>query len=349
MVELMGSGRGGVGVPRAAVKAVWPVPLEPGDRVRLVSPASPVSADRVGRVAAVLEGLGLRVELGAHVHDVADDLDYLAGRDEDRLADLNDALRDPGVKAIVATRGGKGAYRVAAGLDVVAARRHPKLVVGFSEITILHMALFRHAGLVSLHGAPWGTEEFGSSSADSFAEAVTSTTPVVVHARPAEPTHALTTQGRAVGRLLGGNQDSIATAAGWAMPDLAGAILLLEAYNLRLGHIDRQLTMLFETGIIRHVAGVAVGQYTRCGAASDPSATSLACSEVDVLRDRLGRLGVPILGGLPISHGDDPAAVPIGTLASLHADEGTLTVDAAVRRTASARAAGRSAHTGPVH
>ena len=91
--------------------------------------------------------------------------------------------------------------------------------------------------------------------------------------------------------------------------------------------------MLFETGTIRQVAGVAVGQYTQCGAvAGDPSATSLACTEIDVLRDRLGRLGVPILGGLPIGHGDHPEAVPIGALATLDADHGTLTVDAAVRR-----------------
>lgn len=313
-----------------AATAVVPARLEPGDRVRLVSPASPPTAAGIERAAAVLDGLGLRVEYGAHVHDVADDLDYLAGRDEDRLADLNDALRDPGLKAIVATRGGKGAYRIAGGLDVAAARRHPTLLVGFSEVTIVHLALFRRAGLVGLHGAAWDAEEFGHAAAESFRRAVTSTEAVVVHATPAEPTHALTTHGQAVGRLLGGNQDSIATAAGWALPDLAGAILLLEAYNLRLGHIDRQLTMLLETGIIRHVAGVAVGQYTQCGAASDPT-TSVACSEVDVLRDRLGRLGVPILGGLPIGHGENPVAVPIGTTARLDADQGTLTVDAAVR------------------
>lgn len=82
---------------------------------------------------------------------------------------------------------------MAAGLDVVAARRHPKLVIGFSEITILHMALFRHAWLVSLHGAPWGADEFGPSSAESFARAVTSTEPVVVHARPAGPRSQSTT------------------------------------------------------------------------------------------------------------------------------------------------------------
>src|SRR5581483_4014672 len=97
--------------------------------------------------AKVLEGLGLRVEYGAHVYDVHDAIDYLAGKDEDRLADINDALRDPGIAAIIATRGGKGAYRIADGLDFDAVRKHPKLLIGFSEVTILHMALLKHGSL----------------------------------------------------------------------------------------------------------------------------------------------------------------------------------------------------------
>jgi muramoyltetrapeptide carboxypeptidase len=196
-------------------------------------------------------------------------------------------------------------------------------------VSVLHLALLEKCGLVGLHGAPWNAEEFGAASAESFVRAVTTTSPVVVAARPDEPTHALTTAGTATGRLIGGNQDLLATAAGWALPDLAGAILLLEAHNLRLGHIDRQLTMLLNTGVLRGVAGVAVGQYTDCGAGADPT-TSVACTEIDVLRDRLGRLGVPILGGLPIGHGAGPIAVPIGTRATLDAGAGTLTVDAAV-------------------
>jgi muramoyltetrapeptide carboxypeptidase len=120
-----------------------PSRLQAGDRVRFVSPASPAPEGGLERAAAVLEALGLRVEYGTHVYDVDTTLDYLAGTDEDRLRDFNQALRDPGIKAIIATRGGKGAYRIADGLDVEAARRHPKLVVGFSEITILHMALMK--------------------------------------------------------------------------------------------------------------------------------------------------------------------------------------------------------------
>ncbi|PZF81707.1 S66 peptidase family protein [Jiangella anatolica] len=299
--------------------------LRPGDRVRFVSPASPVPVGGLARSAVALEQLGLRVEYGAHVHDVHDTIDYLAGSDEDRLADLNDALRDPRVAAVIATRGGKGAYRIADGLDFEAARRHPKLLIGFSEVTILHLALLQRCGLAGIHGAAWDAGRFGDRAAASFVQAVTSTEPITVHATTDEHTHALTTHGRAEGVLIGGNQDSIATGAGWALPSFDGAILLLEAVNLRLGHIDRQLTMLIKTGILADVVGVAVGQYTGCGAATDPT-TDVECTEIDVLRDRLGLLGVPILGGLPIGHGKNPVAVPIGTHAVLDADARSLTI-----------------------
>jgi muramoyltetrapeptide carboxypeptidase len=307
--------------------AVLPAKLKPGDRVRFVSPASPVPKDGIG--TRVLEDLGLVVEYGKHVYDVDDTIDYLAGKDEDRLADINEALRDPGIKAIIATRGGKGAYRIADGLDFEAARRHPKLLIGFSEITILHMALLKHGVAGGIHGAPWG-ESFGKETAASFVKAVTTTDTVTIHSTKEEHTHTLSTYGKAEGILVGGNQDSIATAAGWALPSFDKAILLIEAVNMRIGHIDRQLTTLINSGIIKNVVGVAIGQYTDCGNATDPTGTT-KCTEIDILRERFAKLGVPILGGLPIGHGKNPIALPIGTKAILDADAGTLNVAAGVR------------------
>lgn len=311
-------------------KVLLPNKLKSGDRVRFVSPASPVARGSLDHAVKVLEDLGLKVEYGTHVYDVDDTIDYLAGKDENRLADINDALRDPDIKAIIATRGGKGAYRIADGLDFDAARKQPKLLVGFSEITILHMALLKNSGLVGLHGAPWDAERFGQQTAASFVRAVTTTDKIIVHSTTNEPTHVLTTHGKAEGILIGGNQDSIATGASWVLPNFDKAILLIEATNLRLGHIDRQLTMLIKTGIIKNVVGVAIGQYTDCGAATDPT-TDVKCTEIDILRERFAQLNVPILGGLPIGHGKYPIAVPIGTMATLDADAGTLMIAAGVQ------------------
>lgn len=186
--------------------AILPAKLKPGDRVRFVSPASPVPKDGLKNGTKVLEDLGLVVEYGEHVFDVDGTIDYLAGKDEDRLADFNDALRDPDLKAIIATRGGKGAYRIADGLDFVAARKHPKLLVGFSEITILHMALLKHGVVGGIHGAPWDGKGFGEKTAASFVKAATSTNPITIHATKKEHTHALTTHGKAKGILIGGTK-----------------------------------------------------------------------------------------------------------------------------------------------
>ena len=301
-----------------------PSRLKPGDHVRLVSPASTPAREWVAGTVAFLEGLGLRVSVGAHAFD---ELGYLAGSDEHRLADLNEALRDPEIKAVIATTGGKGAYRIADGLDFAAARRYPKLVIGFSEITVLHLALAKECGLTGIHGAPFEESWAGARAARSFLDAVFATADVTVHRSADEPTSALTTAGRATGVLLGGNQDMVSTSAGWMLPDLHGAILLLEAVRMRLGHIDRQLTMLTNSGRLDGIRAVAVGQYTDCDASPGDQG---GWTVIDVLRDRLGRLGVPILGGLPIGHGSDPVAVPVGTLATLDADAGTLRVGSAV-------------------
>lgn len=298
-----------------------PERLRRGDTVRLVSPASTPDEEHVARTVGSLESLGLQVELGRHVFDRHG---YLAGRDEDRLADINEALNDPKVRAVITTRGGKGAYRIADALDFAAMRADPKLLVGFSEITILHLAVWRHAGVPGIHGAPWDSERWGGEVTQSFMQAALTAEPITVRARSDETTAALTTRGQAHGVLLGGNLDMIAAAAGWALPELRGAILLIEDVEKFLGHIDRHLTRLVKTGCLNGIVGIAVGQFTSFAPAK-------GWTIVDVRRDRLAPLGVPILGGLPLGHGANPVAVPVGTEAHLDADLGALTVSPAVR------------------
>lgn len=310
------------------MEIVRPPRLQSGDRVRFVSPASTPSVDGVEAGTRTLEALGFKVEMGAHVFD---QLGYMAGRDEDRLADFNDAIRDPGVRAIFATCGGKGAYRIAGSLDFSAMSHDPKLVVGFSEITILHMALLRHCRLTAVHGACWDAATFGVGAASSFQRAVLTDELIVIEQRDDEPTANITSAGKVRGRMIGGNQDSMSTASGWALPSFQGSILLIEAVNLRLGHIDRQLTMLENAGHFAGIVGIAVGQYTNCGGDPTDRVNQAGWNEIDVLRDRLRRYNVAILGGLPIGHGIDPRAVPIGPMAVMDANAGTLTVEPAVR------------------
>jgi len=307
--------------------AVLPARLQPGDRVRLISPASTPTREGVERCVKVMQSWGLKPEIGEHVFD---EYGYLAGKDKDRLADVNDAIRDPGVRAICATRGGKGAYRIAGDLDFAAMSKNPKPYIGFSENTIIELALWKHCRTSSIHGGivSWNIDSMGQENIERLRRMLMTTESVTVRLHDDEPTSVLTTKGRATGFLMGGNQDMVATAAGWALPSLEGAILLLEDVDKRLGFIDRQLTMLENAGHLAGIRGVAIGRYYLCG---PDETTQGSWTAIDVLRDRLHRLNVPILGGLPLGHGKNTESVPLGTLATLDTKTGTLTVAAGVK------------------
>lgn len=143
--------------------------------------------------------------------------------------------------------------------------------------------------------------------------------PIILYADPSAETAALTTDGVATGVLVGGNLDSIATAAGWCLPSLDGAILFIEAIDTWLGHIDRVFTMLLNAGHLAGVRGIAIGYFTRCMSNGE-------WTYIDVLRDRLGRLGVPILGGLPFGHDPHACTIPFGVMATLDTTTHTLTI-----------------------
>ncbi|MBO1908648.1 LD-carboxypeptidase [Microvirga sp. 3-52] len=300
------------------VELATPAPLRPGDKIRFVSPASTPNREAVEASAELLRSWGFEVDFGPNAFRK---LHYLAGTDEERLSDFNQALRDPEVRAIFATRGGKGSYRIADRLDFEAAKRNPKFFVGFSDVTILHMALWKNGIGGGIHGAlssdDW--EAQGSSIGTPLRELLTSNDDIVLRSQAEEETFALTTEGKAEGPLVGGNLDSIATAAGWALPNLEGCILLLEAVDMYLGQVDRQLTMLRKGGHLRGVAGIALGQFTDF----KPSG---ALTIVDLLRDHLAPLNVPILGGLPLGHGKSSQRIPLGCHTVLDANQREIRV-----------------------
>jgi muramoyltetrapeptide carboxypeptidase len=253
---------------------------------------------------------------------------FLAGPDELRLAAVNAALADPAVRGVVCARGGYGVQRIVDGIDIDAVCRDPKLIVGFSDITALHLALWRRARLATLHGpvATQLTEGFAAESVASLRSAIGNDRPVVVSADPRSETGALRIPGEPVtGALLGGNLCLVAGSVGTPdQPDLRGAILLLEEVDEPPYKVDRMLVQLRRSGVLDGVAGIAVGQFTRC-------VDDWPMSTVDVLADCLGDLGVPVLGGLPIGHGPGALTVPLGVPATLDLAAGTLAAEAAVK------------------
>jgi muramoyltetrapeptide carboxypeptidase len=300
--------------------------LQPGDRVRLVSPSSTPRRESVDEAVETLTSWGLVPEVGTHA---LDEWGYMAGRDEDRLGDLNDALRDPGVRAVIATRGGAGAYRIADGLDFDAVRADPKPVVGFSDITNLHIALWTQARLATVHGCLAGT-----TAASSVRHLLMSQESMTVPRNPEALSAAVEVAGRAEGPLLGGNLRELVGWVGAGLVDLAGAIVLLEDLrHVGIGQVDRHLTHLIRSGMLDGIAAIALGSFEGFRGRDDRGWTVL-----DVLGDRLGNLEVPVLGGLDIGHdlvgadgGPDQFAVTLGASATLDTATGTLTVGPCAR------------------
>ena len=331
-----GAGAAVAGAPAgAAVRPSTRAPaLRPGDRVRVIAPAG-VPDTRLARGIQILEGFGLVVEPGEHLYDR---YGYLAGTDDARLADLNAAFRDRGVRGVFAARGGYGTQRIIDGLDLAAVRRDPRVFVGFSDLTVLSGRLWTAARLISFYGpmVNWTDARTGPAEIESLRRAVMTTDPIVLSRDPAEPSAAVSVPGTATGTLLGGNltmlQASLHTPD---LPDLRGAILLFEDTDEDPYSYDRMLTQLIRSGALRHLAGVAVGQFTNA-AVTDGQWTA-----AEAVQDRLGGLGIPVLGGLRIGHGTGQLTVPLGARATIDTTAGTLTVAAGVRDPSPGRAGGR--------
>ena len=294
-------------------------PLQPGDKIRFISPASSPDRQAVAEAAEVLAGWGFAVEFGRYAFEK---LNYLAGIDQQRIDDLNDAIRDPSVRAVFATRGGKGSYRIADRIDFDAARRDPKFMVGFSDITAIHCACAKHGIGGGIHGALYIEDRTAPDAARGamLRHLLTTDGDVTFDADETIGTSKLTGAGRVRGILVGGNLDMVATTAGWALPDLRGKILLLEAVDMYLGQIDRRLAMLTKAGHLDGVAGIALGQFKDI-----PDSGSLTVN--DLLAEYLVPLEVPVLGGLPFGHDRGAQPVPLCLPTTLDCETGSLVVE----------------------
>ncbi|MES2178883.1 MAG: LD-carboxypeptidase [Gemmatimonadota bacterium] len=294
-----------------------PPALAPGARVALVAPSGPLrNPGEVDIAVTQARAFGWEPCVGAHAlarHG------YLAGSDDERLHDLNAALRDDTIDGIWCLRGGYGAIRLLDRLDGEALRRRPKAIIGYSDITALHAALGRSAGIVTFHG-PTARARATPFSLSSLTRAVIAHHDPCGHADNARTLRG----GRASGRLVGGNLAMLAALAGTAFtPDYAGAILVLEDIGEATYRIDRMLRQLLLSGTLASLAGIVFGHFTDGTAADDPS----SCALDDVLREAADCAGVPAFAGAPVGHIDDQWTLPLGAIAELDADAHTLHVN----------------------
>ena len=291
-----------------------PRTLVAGDTIAIVSPASWPEDSVPGWIAQQVESWGLRAIIAPHA---LDHRGYLAGTDADRIADLNNVIREPAVRAIIASTGGCGSFRIVPEVDIDALRADPKVLVGYSDITALH-CVWDAAGVPTLHGAIAGAH------ADHVRRLLMEGAQTVLDTDARALSAELTTAGRAEGMLFGGNLEMLARSVGVVNLNLAGRIFLLEINRAAgLGMVDRALTQLRYSGALAGVAGVALGSIDQFAGYEDRGWTIL-----DTLRDHLDALGVPVLGGLPLGHSEALVTVPLGTHAVLDVDHARLTVSA---------------------
>ncbi|PUB27990.1 muramoyltetrapeptide carboxypeptidase [Promicromonospora sp. AC04] len=280
--------------------------------IALVSPASWSEDSWRAESIATVESWGFTARVGRHA---TDRLGYMAGGDRERAADLNAAIRDPEVRAILTLQGGCGSLRLLADVDTDALRADPKPIIGFSDITALHQ-VWHLVGVPSVHGAAAGTR------AGTVRHLLVGGHGEPVRSDIGQYGAELTTGGTATGTLFGGNLEMLARSVGVVDNDLDGHVLLLEINRtVGLGMVDRALTQLILSGALAGITGVAMGTLEGFEGYEDRGWTVL-----DVLRDRLGPLGVPILAGLPLGHMENPVSIPLGVECELDADAGTLSV-----------------------
>lgn len=289
--------------------------LSTGDRVAVIAPSSPFEAADLEKGLEWLRAQGYEPVSGAHLHGR---YRYLAGSDEERAADFMAAVTDPSIAAIICARGGYGCGRMLAHLDACAIRPHCKFVVGFSDVTMLHLWLQSECGWITFHGpmvgTKWAGEGFDPETAGSLLGALRGQLSTV-----AAPQGKTVHGGQARGRLLGGNLSLLCASIGTHIePDTDGAILLLEDVFEPPYRVDRMLTHLRQAGKLSGVRAVVMGQMVKCEAKDADYTIN------EVLEDCLCRLDVPIVLDFPISHGKPNYTVALGQEYTLDADARVL-------------------------
>jgi muramoyltetrapeptide carboxypeptidase len=306
-------------------------PLPPGGTIGIAAPASPYdSRSDVERGVEWWESQGYRVRLAPHVYDRDD---YVAGDARDRAADLNALFSDPEVDVVQALQGGYGSAQAIPHLDFETIAAHPKPLVGFSDITALHVAIRQRARFPTVYGN--GLVGVGDPDATEFTrkrllEVLTGDPTGPVPASPDDPYTRAIRGGKVTAPLVGGCLWLLMQTLGtpWEV-ELDGAIFFFEDYKAPPYYIDGQLTQLRHAGKLDNVAGVVVGEMEGCdwGDLRPVSDWARSRSLEDVLEEHLEPLGVPVLYRLPLGHGKHLAALPLGVRYTLDADRRTLTLE----------------------
>ena len=308
-------------------KALIPKHLSEGDTIGIISPASNKFESEPYEIAVeTFKAMGLKVKLGKHVNS---HYGHLAGTDEERAEDLNKMFEDPEVDAIIALRGGSGAARILDMIDYQSIAKNPKIFIGYSDITALHMAIYSKTGLVTFHG-PMAVSTWNKFSYNIFREILfdkgsylfenpTDTGDNLVQVKNRIRT---ITSGKAEGVLLGGNLSVLTGIMGSSyLPNWDNKILYLEEVGEKIYAVDRMMSQLKLAGVLDKISGFVFGKCTDC----DPGGSGYGSLTLEEVMDHyIKPLGIPAYSGAMFGHVDDNSTIPNGISAAIDADKGTI-------------------------
>lgn len=312
------------------MKILIPRKLKTGDTIGLISPSSPIlDTEKLDRAIDYFEKYGYRVKLGESVEKQHG---YLAGSDQERLDDLHNMFADKDVKAIFCIRGGYGAIRIVDKIDFNLIRKNPKIFVGFSDITVLQLAIYQKSKLVTFAG-PMVNTYFGSNEMDDYVEEqfwdlLTRPKKVGKIKNPNGEKFFVLNKGRGEGKLLGGNLSSMLSLSGTDyLPSFRNSILFLEEINEPPYKIDRMFSQLRLQKILSYARGTILCRFVDCYE-QDPNKKSLSLN--DVILDYFRGIDKPVLYNVKHGHIKQKITFPVGADCKLNASRGFIEITQSV-------------------
>jgi muramoyltetrapeptide carboxypeptidase len=288
------------------LKLISPPFLKPGDSVGIVAPARKISETELLSSVKILQNWGLKVKLGKHIYS---SFNQFAGKDEVRLQDFQAMLDDTEVKAIFSARGGYGALRIIDSLDFTLFQKHPKWIVGYSDVTVFHSHIHTHTGIETLHATMPINFEKDAESLILLKKALFGEAPNYTL-----PSHPLNRNGESKGIIVGGNLSLLyALASTPSDIETKDKILFLEDLDEYLYHIDRMMMQLKRGGKLAHLKGLIVGSFSEMKDNTVPFGKTAE----EIIQDAVQEYNYPVCFNFPAGHGNKNFPLFMGRSASL--------------------------------
>jgi muramoyltetrapeptide carboxypeptidase len=308
---------------------IKPPRIKSGDKLAIVAPGSYISEEELQDSIKNLNQLGFET---TYSEKILLQSGYFAGSDKDRADDLMKNFSDKSVNGIVCARGGYGCSRILPLLDYNVIRANPKVLIGYSDITALLYGIYQKAGLIAFHG-PVGTSTFNDYSINNFKKVLINPEGKTLFKNSTngedENVYGVTTivKGKGKGRLVGGNLSIMVSLIGTEYDiNYSGKIIFIEEIGEEPYRIDRMLTQMIQARKFEHAAGVMMGIFRKCEVKEEDASFSKSFNLMEVLKDRLSRLKIPVVYGMSFGHVKDKFTIPFGSLAELDASKQTFTL-----------------------